>query len=152
MPTRRRHSVRKYRRPFPAEPAVVFGEFSGRKLSELTDEELVRFLYSDATRQHQKVLSIPGLPPLPTYLDLSHYWFVKYELERRKPESRLDTNASLDILATDNEAAIALKLVEFGYRAASRKHHPDKGGATSTMQKVNAARHMMRRLLKSIHH
>lgn len=88
---------------------------------------------------------IQTLPP--SCQDESQYWFARYELERRKPESRREANASLNISATDTEAEIALKLMSYGYRAAPRKYHPDHGGSSEVMKKLNAARDLARKHL-----
>jgi hypothetical protein len=67
----------------PQEPEIVYGAFVGRKLSELSDEDLNRFLSSDAKVQFKLATPTP-LFKAGSYLDLSSYWFAKYELERRK--------------------------------------------------------------------
>ena len=146
-----RRTHRHRRAPFSAsEPKIVAGEFVGRKLSELSDEELSRFLRGDAGFQTNAVSPYASwlAPSSPWCLDLSQFWFAKYELKRRKPESQRDSNASLNILPDDTEEAIARKLAEYGFRAASRKYHPDRGGNTATMQKLNAARQFARTRLK----
>lgn len=156
MRARRTHRYR--RRPFsPAEPAIVAGEFLGRKLSELTDDELNRFLRLDARFQTKPASASLWTPPPSTWrapsfpwcLDMSQYWFAKYELERREFESRRDPGATLNIAASDTEEAVARKFVDYGFRAASRKYHPDRGGDTATMQKVNAAIRFARDRLRS---
>jgi len=45
--------------------------------------------------------------------------------------------------------SVTLKLVEYGYRAASRKYHPDRGGVTEIMQTLNAAREFAGERLKN---
>jgi hypothetical protein len=148
MQPRRTHRSR--RRSFsPSEPEIVAGEFVGRKLSELSDEELNRFLKGDARYQPKSPSVSFLLPSSPWCADLSQYWFAKYELERRKLESQRDASASLTVLANDTEEGIAKKLAEYGFRAASRKYHPDHGGDTATMQRLNAGIRFARDRLKS---
>lgn len=137
--------ARRHQRFSPPEPSVVAGAFVGRKLSELSDEELTHFLRIDA-RHQTRPLSRGLLGPLCP--DLSHYWFAKYELERRKPEAQRAASASLEIAGSDSKETIALKLAEYGYRVASRKYHPDLGGSTETMQRINAARQFFRDQLR----
>jgi hypothetical protein len=138
MPRRR---TRFHHRAFsPKEPAIVVGNYVGRKLSELSDEELNHFLLVDARRQSSNPVVITGWLLSPWCPDLSQYWFAKYELERRRPEAHRDAAASLKITSDDSKPEIARKLAEYGFRAASRKYHPDRGGETSTMQRVNEAR------------
>ncbi|MFZ0736914.1 MAG: hypothetical protein WBL70_05480 [Candidatus Acidiferrales bacterium] len=145
-----RRARRSRRRPFsPSEPEIVSGNFVGRRLSDLSDEELQRFMSKDARRQTKSAHVSLLAPSSHWCFDLSQYWFAKYELERRKPESHREANASLNILVSDAGETIAQKLVEFGYRAASRKYHPDRGGDTAIMQKVNVAREFARNRLKS---
>jgi hypothetical protein len=88
-------------------------------------------------------------PFAPSFPDLSQYWFAKYELERRRPLSQRESTVSLEIAASDTEGTIALALAEYGYRSASRKNHPDRGGDTATMQRLNAAREFARQRLKT---
>lgn len=148
MPKRRHHHRR--RGPFaPLEPDILSGEFVGRKLSELSDEELNRFIRRDAGSQFSEARSSFFVPSSHVFWDHSQYWFARYELERRKPESERDILASLDVREGDNTVVIARKLVDFGWRAASRKLHPDHGGDTATMQRVNAAHDFARERLKS---
>lgn len=133
--------------PEPSEPTVYFGEFQGRKLSELSDEELNRFIRSDAMFQSRPAPT-PLFASMPSLChDESQYWFGRYELERRKPESARETGASLRIDPNDTDAAAALKLALHGYRAASRKYHSDHGGDDETMLKINAAREYARKRL-----
>lgn len=147
---------RHIRRPFsPPEPVIVAGRFQGKLLSSLSDEELRLFIRVDARRQ-----TVPAFPPLqwPSLLqtlhpqapcnspDLSQYWFAKYELERRTPEQKRPV--SLELSASDSDETVALKLLEYGFRAASRKFHPDHGGDTTVMQRLNGARDLARNRLR----
>jgi hypothetical protein len=142
-----RRSVRRRRSFSPPEPAIIFGQFVGRRLSELSDEELKRFLQTDARRQTAPVMELP-LPFKPWCPDMSQYWFAKYELERRRPECQRDST-SLDIATGESESRVALRLTLYGYRTASRKYHPDYGGDTAIMQLLNAARDFARKRLES---
>jgi hypothetical protein len=132
--------------PFaPEEPKIVWGQFVGRKLSELSDAELNRFMRSDARFQsHEPIKSVWGLPP--TCSDFSQYWFARYELERRKPE--IQRTVSFKISSNDTSESIALKLFEHGFRAACRQYHPDTGGEKILMQQLNAARELAKDRLK----
>lgn len=147
--SRSRIRVQFRRRPFvPEEPVVVTGEFVGKKLSDLSDEELNQFLRVDARYQTRAITGPIGWFP-PSCSDLSQYWFAKYELERRKPETQSAANTSFEIAKGDTMESIALKLVAYGFRAASRKFHPDHGGDKAIMQSLNAARQFARERLKA---
>src|SRR5215469_2663404 len=118
----------------PAEPDVVFGWFKDRKLSDLTDGELNDFLLRDARSQTREVIVPISLWPLKTVkwqaVDLSQYWFAKYELERRKPKARSE-DVSFDIRAADSQRAIARRLFDYGFKAAAIRYHPDHAGINS---------------------
>jgi hypothetical protein len=126
----------------------VAGKFAGRKLSDLADGELDYFLRVDAQSQSKAPVAQPWPALAPRCPDLSQYWFAKFELERRKPEAQRQSAVSLEISTGDTQEGIALKLAEYGYRAASRKYHPDHGGDTVIMQRLNAARQLVRSRLK----
>jgi hypothetical protein len=125
----------------------VAGKYFGKRLSDLADEELDYFLRVDARSQSKVAVALPA-PLAPQCPDLSQYWFAKFELERRKPEAQRQSAVSLEISTGDTQESIALKLAEYGYRAASRKYHPDHGGDTGIMQRPNAARQLVRSRLK----
>jgi hypothetical protein len=125
--------------PFrPPEPAIVAGTFKGQKLSELSDQELASFLRWDA--QSQKATALQGIFGRPICLDLSQYWFAKYELERRKEPAGRESAGSFTLTADDTNERIAPRLLKYGYRFASRKCHPDAGGDTRSMRQLTAAR------------
>ena len=42
---------------------------------------------------------------------------------------------------------VALAVVQADYRAMARQHHPDHGGSTATMQRINRATHWLRTVL-----
>jgi hypothetical protein len=142
----RRRRTRFKRAPFsPPEPPILYGQFKDKKLSELSDEELVFFLRVDARFQIRPCTpALPGWLP-PSCRDRSQYWFAKYELERRKPETQ---RTAFDIAKADTKEDIAWKLAQHGFRAASRKYHPDHGDDTATMQRINNARDLIKTLLK----
>jgi len=128
----------------------VAGKFKGQKLSALSNEDLTSFLKWDA--QFQTIVNTPNIPssffanlPKP---DFSQYWFAKYELERRRKVAEGEPTSSIKLTAEDTSASIAWRLVDYAYRAASRKHHPDAGGDTRSMQRLNAARDYARARLK----
>jgi len=85
---RRSRKLSRFRRRLfaPSEPPILAESFFGRKLSELSDEELAHFVRVDARHQTKAPLTSSWFPP--SCPDLSQYWFAKYELERRKPESQ----------------------------------------------------------------
>ena len=145
---RHRHQRYRRRRFLPPEPSILSGEFVGRNLSELSDEELNRFIQRDAGSQFRKAQSSLLSASEHYCWDHSQYWFAQYELERRKPETQREIAASLKIRDGDTPATIARKLVDFGWRAASRKFHPDRGGDTAVMQILNSARDFARDRLK----
>jgi hypothetical protein len=106
---------------------------------------IVLFLRVDARFQIRPCTpSLSGWLP-PSCPDRSQYWFAKYELERRKPEAQRST---FDITHTDAKEDIAWKLTQHGFRAASRKYHPDHGDDTAIMQSINNARDLIKTLLK----
>jgi hypothetical protein len=131
----------------PPEPAIVAGKFQGQKLSELSNEDLTYFLRSDA--KSQTTVAIPNIFSAGwRRRDLSQYWFAKYELERRKGPEEREPTSSIELTADDTEGSIALRLLDRGYRAASRKYHPDAGGDNRSMQRLTAARDYARARLK----
>jgi hypothetical protein len=131
------------RRQFsPREPEIVAGRFAGRKLSALADGDLECFVRVDARFQTKPVATLEGA--LLSCPDLSQYWFAKYELERRKPDAQRQPPAALEIRLAQTPESVALTLIQYGYRAASRKYHPDHGGDTGIMQLLNAARDLAR--------
>lgn len=127
---------------------MTTGSFVGRKLSDLSDNDLEEFLRRDARKQNGIVFVSLAPPSKHSYRDLSQYWFAKYELEKRKPAAQRTGASSLEIAAGDTKEGIALKLVNFGYRVASLKHHPDCGGSNETAQRLNEARDFARARLK----
>ena len=54
-----------------------------------------------------------------------------------------------ELLFAEVKESVTLKLVEYGYRAASRKYNPDRGGVTAIMQTLNAAREFAGERLKN---
>lgn len=94
----------------------------------------------DAQCQTKVALSNIFLPGQHICFDLSQYWFAKYELERRKKTAECEPTSSIKLTDDDTNDSIALRLLNYGYWAASRKYHPDAGGDTRRMQKLNAAR------------
>jgi|SRR5579871_6910849 len=140
-----RRKRRFHRLPFsPPEPTILAGQFVGRKLSELSDEELDFFLRADAALQRNPPSTAGWFPP--SCPDVSQYWFARYELERRKPET--ERSCALEVQPTDTQESIVKNLFEFAFRAATRKYHPDRGGNTATMQALNAAREFVRSRLR----
>src|ERR1700693_2595746 len=137
--TRRRSRSTARRRP-PVEPVIVAGKFKGQKLSELSDEELIYFLRCDAQSQTRDTVPSFLSRSLRTCLDFSQYWFARYELERRKVTSGRESTSSFKLTANDTNEIIASRLVNYGYRLAALKYHPDVGGENRSMQQLTAAR------------
>lgn len=157
MVMKKRRSYGRHRRPAPwcsraapfcpPEPAIVAGRFKGQKLSELSNENLNSFLRLDARSQTSVAFpSILTSQPI-TCRDLSQYRFAKYELERRKGLPEREQTTSVELTAEDTDDSIAQRLLNYGYRAASRKYHPDQGGDRS-MQRLTAARDYARARLR----
>ena len=144
-PMRRRTHFK--RAPFsPPEPQILSGQFKDKKLSQLSDDELLLFLRVDARFQIRPCTSsLPGWGLPPSCPDASQYWFAKYELERRKPEMQ---RTAFDIERSDTKEDIALKLALYGFRAASRKYHSDHGGDDAAMRRIIEARDVIRELLR----
>ena|ERR1035438_3350162 len=149
--TRQRRAPRRFRasRFCPPEPAIVTGKLKGQKLSELSNEELASFLRLDAGSQTS--VALPNIFPSQPVIcrDLSQYWFAKYELERRKGPGEREPATSIELTTDDTDDSIAQRLLSYGYRAASRRYHPDnKGGDTRSMQRLTAARDYARARLR----
>jgi hypothetical protein len=70
-------------------------------------------------------------------------WATRAKLEPR------EAGASAKIGPVGGTDVSAMKLVEYGFQAASGKYHPDRGGDSGTMQKLNAAREYGRKRMKS---
>jgi hypothetical protein len=58
----------------------------------------------------------------------------------RKVERVVEVRVEVPVFSTftAEEKTWAIKLIEAGYKALARKHHPDRGGATGAMQLLNA--------------
>jgi hypothetical protein len=127
----------------PPVPVIVVGNFKGRRVSELLDDELQEFLKADARRQ-------TGRAYLGQRTDARHYWCALYEVERRKLGSAHPApTVSLEIADFDTSEEIALKLVRHGFRQAAIKYHPDHlGGDNTTMRRLIAARELAVKRLK----
>lgn len=61
--------------------------------------------------------------------------------------SRRHINAHTPQTPRQLDADIARQIVQAGYRVLAQKHHPDHGGDTATMQKVNGAAEALRQLV-----
>jgi hypothetical protein len=73
----------------------------------------------------------------------------------RQVLGRVDTetlNLKREELKRDEERKeqrkLALRIIDTGYKALAREHHPDKGGSPEAMARLNAARDLARDLLK----
>ena len=51
---------------------------------------------------------------------------------------------------TADTRRMAESIITVGYRALALKHHPDRGGATQTMQAVNEAASWLRRAVRMV--
>jgi len=56
---------------------------------------------------------------------------------RAREEARRQHEASSRVYMSSEDQAIALDLINAGYRAMSRKHHPDLGGSHEQMVAIN---------------
>ena len=144
-PKRRRPHRRPQRRPQPfrpAAPAITACKFVGRKLGELSDEELQSFICSDARLQTGRTLVLtPPSPPSPGgFFDVPS---VPYELERRKSPPSIP-----DLRNATTPRQIARKMLDFAFRAFSKVCHPDKGGDHETMIKLGDAKDLLSKALQ----
>jgi hypothetical protein len=143
------HQVfRARKRSTPQCPIIRFGPHAGRAVRDLSDVELRTFLKRDARRQTQSVLFLLGFDPAEAP-DLSHYWYGKYEMDRRKhePQPRASTHPVVE--PHDRPENIVRKLFQYGLRMASLAYHPDHGGNTAIMQRINAARELFHTVFQS---
>jgi hypothetical protein len=156
-PRRKRHSVKR-KRSAPREPAITAGQFVGRRLSELSDDELLRFLRFDSLSQTGCTFEvIPPKPPEPgdlfnlnlpvaSFPDLSQYWFARYELERRKLP---DHKSSIpDLRSTTTPQQVARKMIDFAYKAFSKACHPDSGGTHELFVRLGRAKELLSKALR----
>ena len=151
-PSRKRLSVRR-KRSAPREPAINAGQFVGRKLSELSDEELMSFLRLDAWRQTGYTVEVQqpdlggfGNIPIAKFTDLSQYWFARYELERRKLP---DHKSSIpDLRSTTTPQQVARKMIDFAYKAFSKACHPDSGGTHELFVRLGRAKELLSKALR----
>jgi len=118
-------------------------------VDELSDDELAAFVKRDARWQSTAAAPsfLPGVPP--SCVDLAPYWCARFELEGRKKatpsggEFRLDPKESVE--------GIARRLVDWAFRFASRKHHPDHGGSHEGMVRLAQARDALLKAVNPVH-
>jgi hypothetical protein len=143
---RRAHPVttRKRRKQGPLQSVTIAkGEFAGRRVEDLTDDELPRFMTGYARNQWKvgimPFLTLSGTTPQPMCLDLAPYWCARYELVRRKPNGAEPAKV-LEVRPDDTDLTLANRLIEYAFRVAAMKQHPDHGGTNAGMQRLIRAR------------
>jgi len=101
---------------------------------------LQKFLKRDARRQTQSVVLLLGFKPVEAP-DLSHYWYGKYEMERRK--HRIGSRAATlpDVQPQDSLESIIRKLFQYGFHTASQACRRDRGRA-ALMWRLKAAKEL----------
>lgn len=117
----------------PPVPVIAVGSFKGRKVSDLADDELQRFLKVDARRQ-------PGRAYFGRRLDARHYWYALYEVEKRRTDA---ARTGPEILDKDGAKDIAYKLVRYAFRVASKRCHSDQGGSDDLFCRLKEAEAML---------
>ncbi len=126
------------------------GRFSGRRLSELSFDELLD-LYDEVSAADPR-----SAPLLETFLDRSHEgWREDYAKRapsgedtgsrqrgwgRPEPE-RMSRNDALKILGLDAEPSD--QEVKEAHRRLMMKHHPDRGGTDYFAAKINQAKEVL---------
>src|SRR5690606_11175729 len=104
---------------------VLAGRWEGRRLSELSLEDLVALLAELASDSQ-------SLRILEAYLDRQHGpdWREQAE-DRRRPsgrgDGRMTAEEAREILGVSNDATP--EEIEAAYRAAIKRNHPDAGGS-----------------------
>jgi hypothetical protein len=103
---------------------VPFGRFRGVELADVPDDYL-RWLHAlDDLRE-------------PFRSAVAEEYTFRFEPAAGRPPLNPDVKP------------MAEELVSAGYRTLARLHHPDHGGATRTMQLVNAAVEWLRSVVRS---
>jgi Putative quorum-sensing-regulated virulence factor len=104
---------------------MPFGKYRGAALEDLPDD-YVAWLH--------------GLPDLrePLRRAVHAEWSLRFGA----------TASALPALAAEARPA-AEELISVGLRALVRQHHPDRGGETSAMQKINAAAAWLRQAVRA---
>ena len=69
--------------------------------------------------------------------------------QRRQSAPRAGASSVTIVVAAEHLPAVA-EIVDLGYRAAARRHHPDVGGEPATMLALNVAMAALRPQLASV--
>jgi len=129
----------------PPAPVINYGTFADRAVSELSDEELTRFVKGDA-RYQTTPATLPGIFGLNLTLscpNLAPYWCALFELERRRAGDASQSLVVPDLDPSDTTEQISRKLVNFAFRMVSKKYHPDHGGRHEFMLRITKARELL---------
>ena len=102
-----------------------FGKYRGWRIAELPDD-YVDWLF-ELRDLHEPLRSA-----------------VDREWHKRFDDDAEDDSAEPEEFP-DEEAALFRELIEAGYRALALKLHPDRGGSTAAMQRLNALMNRLRR-------
>jgi hypothetical protein len=102
-----------------------FGKYRGWRIAELPDD-YVDWLF-ELRDLHEPLRSA-----------------VDREWHKRFDDDPEDDYAEPDDFP-DQDRALFRELIESGYRALALKLHPDRGGSTEGMQRLNALMHRLRR-------
>jgi Putative quorum-sensing-regulated virulence factor len=101
---------------------MPFGKYKGELVCEIPDE-YVEWLHSlDDLRE-------------PLRSAIRQEWQLRFEVDDR---------------TTADTRRMAEAIIATGYRALALEHHPDRGGATATMQAVNAAASWLRQAVRMV--
>ena len=115
---------------------VIKGSFSGKQLSSLSIEELLRLAEECSSDQD-------SLQVLEAYLDRMHSgWREAAQQQNQAPETgeepAMNRQLALEILGLSEQAST--EEVIKAHRKLMQKMHPDRGGTEYLAKKINAAR------------
>lgn len=141
------------RKPGPLQSTMIErGEFAGRRVEDLTDDELTSFLARDGRNQWKVAITplfvLPGTTNKPMCLDLAPYWCARYELVSRKPTGA-EAAKGLEVRPDDTDLTVANRLIDYAFRVAALKQHPDHGGTNAGMQRLIRARDLAKSRLRN---
>lgn len=111
---------------------MPFGKFKGQRLGDVPDSYL------------RWALTLDGI-------DRNLSFAIEVELRFRQASAPTKQQARPGSLSLSIEAAhrdTVVLIVDLGYKAAARKLHPDAGGTTAGMQRLNAVAGSLREQLE----